>query len=232
MASWRGHLNFSTALGAAYGGLAYWKFGISLPMAGVGGLLTAISGLLPDLDSDSGVPVRELFGLAGALLPTFLLREAGVLGLSPEQTLLAFAGLYFGIRYGLAEFFRHLSVHRGMFHSVPAMLIVGLLVFLGYRHPEPMQRVFLAFGAMLGFLSHLVLDEICAVDLRGVIPKLNSFAGSALKMRSKSQLATGFTYALMLGLCALVWTQHRNELVADPSSRGVMSPTASIPPRR
>lgn len=232
MASWRGHLTFSTALGAAYGGLAYWKFGITAPMAGVGGLLTAISGLLPDLDSDSGVPVRELFGLAGAFLPMFLLREAGVIGLTPEQTLLAFAGLYFGIRYGLAEFFRHLTVHRGMFHSVPAMMIVGLLVFIGYRHPEPMQRVFLAIGAMLGFLSHLVLDEICAVDLRGVIPRLNSFAGSALKMRSKSQMANVFTYGLMVGLVAAVWAQQRTEMANGNSAQSVMSPTASIPPRR
>jgi hypothetical protein len=232
MASWRGHLTFSTALGAAYGGLAVWKVGIEWPIAGVGGLLTALAGLLPDLDSDSGVPVRELFGLAGAFLPMFLLREAGVMGLSPEETLLAFAGLYFGIRYGLAECFRHLTVHRGMFHSVPAMMIVGLMVFVGYRHPEPMQRIFLSVGAMLGFLSHLVLDEFCAVNLRGVVPKLNSFAGSALKMRSKSILATGVTYTLMLGLCALVWAQHRNEQMADRSTHGATSPTVSIPPRR
>ena len=85
MASYRGHLTFSTLLGASYGGIAAWKRGVPWPMAGVGGLLTAVGGLLPDLDSDSGVPVRELFGLAGAFLPLFLLREANVAGLTPED---------------------------------------------------------------------------------------------------------------------------------------------------
>jgi membrane-bound metal-dependent hydrolase YbcI (DUF457 family) len=232
MASYRGHLTFSTMLGAAYGGIAAWKLGVPGPMAGVGGLLTAVGGLLPDLDSDSGVPVRELFGLAGAFLPLFLLREAAVAGLSPEQMLLTFAGLYFGIRYGLAEIFRHLTVHRGMFHSVPAMMIVGLLVFVGYRHPEPLQRVFLAVGAMLGFLSHLVLDEICAVNMRGVVPRLNAFAGSALKLHSKSRFATGFTYVMLLGLCGLAWAQHRNEIGGASASSYRNPPVASIPAQR
>jgi membrane-bound metal-dependent hydrolase YbcI (DUF457 family) len=233
VASYRGHLTFSTLLGSAYGGIAAWKCGVPAPMAGAGGLLTAVSGLLPDLDSDSGVPVRELFGLAGAFLPLFLLREANLAGLTPEQMLLAFAGLYFGIRYGLAEIFRHLTVHRGMFHSIPAMLIVGLLVFIGYRHPEPMQRLYLAVGAMLGFLSHLVLDEICAVNLRGVVPRLNAFAGSALKLRSKSRYATGFTYVVLLGLCGLAWAQHRNEIGAGSTTSAYRNPpVASIPSQR
>jgi membrane-bound metal-dependent hydrolase YbcI (DUF457 family) len=232
MASYRGHLTFSTMLGTAYGGIAAWKFGVPWPMAGVGGLLTAVSGLLPDLDSDSGVPLRELFGLAGVFLPLFLFREATLAGLTPEQILLAFAGLYFGVRYGLAEIFRHLTVHRGMFHSIPAMFIVGLLVFVGYRHPEPMQRIFLAVGAMLGFLSHLVLDEICAVNLRGVVPRLNAFAGSALKLHSKSHFATGFTYVVLLGLCGLAWAQHRNEIGGASTSAYRDPPVASIPSHR
>lgn len=235
MASYRGHLTFSTTLGIAYGGIAAWKLGVSWPMAGVGGLLTAISGLLPDLDSDSGVPVRELFGMAGALVPLFLLREANVLGLSPEQTLLSFAGMYFFIRFGLAEFFRHLSVHRGMFHSVPAMLIVGLLVYVGYRHPSPGQRAFLALGAMLGFFSHLLLDEFCAVNIRGIVPKRNQFAGTALKLHSKSLSATMMTYAMLFGLGGLAWTQHRAEMQAAGEPMATVareSPTAAIPSRR
>src|SRR5439155_14992956 len=49
MASYRGHLTFSTALGAAYGALACWHFGMDWPTAALGGALTAVSGLLPDL---------------------------------------------------------------------------------------------------------------------------------------------------------------------------------------
>ena len=69
MASYRGHLMTSTALGAAFAGASWWQFGVDWPVAAVGGLLTALGGLLPDLDSDSGVPVREMSHLAAASRP-------------------------------------------------------------------------------------------------------------------------------------------------------------------
>src|SRR5262249_30468338 len=63
-----------------------------------------------------------------------------------------------------------------------------------------MLRVYLAVGTMIGFLSHLVLDELCAVDFSGVTVKLNQFAGSALKLKSESWAVTLATYSLLGGL--------------------------------
>src|SRR3954465_7382209 len=117
-----------------------------------------------------------MFNLAATLVPLMELRRLASLGLAPEEMLLAFVGIYAVIRFGVRAGFKRLTVHRGMFHSVPAMLIVGLLVFLGYHHPNPAVRGYLAFGTMIGFLSHLVLDELCSVDFRGLAPKLNQFA--------------------------------------------------------
>jgi hypothetical protein len=191
---------FSTALGAAYGAGAFWQFNLDWGPAALGGGLTAIGGLMPDLDSDSGVPVRELFGLAAALTPFLLLPRVAAEGWSQEQVLVILAVVYLLIRYGLSTLFKHLTVHRGMFHSIPAMLIAGLLVFDAYHHPQMIIRLYLAGGVMLGFLSHLVLDELCSVDLSGAVPKLNNFAGSALKFMSPSWSAVLVTYTLLLGL--------------------------------
>jgi hypothetical protein len=209
MASYRGHLTFSTGLGLAYGGLAAWKFGVPPSVAGVGGLFTALGGLLPDLDSDSGVPVRELFGLAAAAIPLLMLRALAHSGLSAEETLLAAAGVYALIRYGLANIFRHMTVHRGMFHSLPAMLVAGLIAFLTYHHPVFELRAYLAVGVMVGFLSHLVLDELCAVDFRGLAPKLNQFAGSAVKLRSESMLANLVCYGMLGWLGYIAYGQYQ-----------------------
>jgi membrane-bound metal-dependent hydrolase YbcI (DUF457 family) len=250
VASYRGHLTFSTGLGLAYGGFAAWKLGVPVPVAAVGGLFTALGGLLPDLDSDSGVPVRELFGLAGAAVPLLLLRTLADSGLSAEETLLAAAGAYAVIRYGLANVFRHLTVHRGMFHSIPAMLVAGLVTFLAYRHPVPELRAYLALGVMVGFLSHLVLDELCAVDFRGLTPKLNQFAGSAVKLTSASWAANAVCYGLLLGLGYIAYGQlttprtttaqaplefHDRPLERQPlrwqPSPARPAPTTSIPPR-
>jgi hypothetical protein len=200
MASYRGHLTFSTALGASYAGLAMWQFHMDWGVAGLAGGLTAVGGLVPDLDSDSGVPVRELFGLAAVVAPFLVLGRLEALGLAQEQVLLALTAVYLLVRYGVSALFKRVTVHRGMFHSVPAMLIAGLVVFMAYQHPRPAIRLFLASGMMLGFLSHLVLDELCSVDFSGVKPTLNKFAGSALKFFSASWPATLATYALLLGL--------------------------------
>src|SRR5262245_24004226 len=88
MASYRGHLTLSAPLGAAYGALVLlnpeWDWAPIVLGAGV----CTIGGLLPDLDSDSGVPVRELFGISAAAFSAvayFPIRKR--LGLPPEQAL-------------------------------------------------------------------------------------------------------------------------------------------------
>src|SRR5260221_11195904 len=85
MASYRGHLAFSCALGAAYGGFGSWRWGMDWGPAILGSGVTALSGLLPDLDSASSVPVRELFGLASGAVPLLLLPRMLSLDFSHEQ---------------------------------------------------------------------------------------------------------------------------------------------------
>ena len=167
--------------------------------------LTTVGGLLPDLDSDSGVPVRELFGTAAAVVPLFAYQHFLRQGYTTEQTLVLMAGLYVLIRYGLSGAFKRWTVHRGMFHSIPALLISGLATFLLYGSPSPDLRLFLAGGVMLGFLSHLVLDELYSVDFMGVRIRLNKYAGSAVKLMSRSWPATLVCYAILAGLLYLAW---------------------------
>jgi LexA-binding, inner membrane-associated putative hydrolase len=202
MASYRGHLTFAGLLGAGYGSLALlegnWDWGTVLIAAG----LTTLGGLLPDLDSDSGVPVRELFGVAAAIAPILLFdRVKSLCQQSTEQTVVVLAATYLFIRYVLSYVFKTFTVHRGMFHSIPALLIAGLAAYLIYPSGDVRRRIFLSGAVMIGFLSHLILDEIYSVDFMGARLRLNKYAGSALKLVSKSWPATVTTY-LLLGLLA------------------------------
>lgn len=214
MASYRGHLMFSSALGAAYGSIGVYRLHYDWGEALLGAGLAAVGGLLPDLDSDSGVPVRELFGLAAALIPLMLYSSIRSNGYSVEQTFVLLGGVYILIRYFLSNIFRRWTVHRGMFHSVPAMLISGLVTFLIYHSPNMTLRYFLSVGVMVGFLSHLVLDEVYSVDFMGVAIRLNKYAGSAVKLFSPSILATVTCYVLLGGFGFLAWkdwtAQKRN----------------------
>lgn len=203
MAAFKQHITFSSLLGVGYGA-ALVGAGFNWVHSVLAGGLCGIAGMLPDLDSASGRPVRELFGITAIAVPVLLASRLRRLGLEPEQLVLLAAVLYLFIRFGLSWMFKHLTVHRGMFHSIPAMLIAGEAVFLAHVSPQPYGRLTLAGGIMLGFLSHLVLDEIYAVDLNGVTPRFNKAAGSALKFFSKSWAATAGTWLLLGALTYLV----------------------------
>ena len=206
MASYRGHLMLATPLGAAYGSLSLlypqWDWGPLFLGAG----FCAIGGVLPDLDSDSGVPQRELFGTMSAVAAALLYHPLRHRQALPVEQALVLVGLcYFLLRYVGAALFRRITVHRGMFHSIPAMLIAGLTIYLVYPTPDLMLRLYLAGAIMVGFLSHLVLDEFYAVDFNGARVKFNKFSGSALKFGSHSWLATLAAYALLGGLGYVAW---------------------------
>jgi len=210
MANFQGHISTSAVLGVAVGAFGNYYLGYDWGAVFLAAGLTTIGGMLPDLDSDSGIPLREIFGLAGVFVPLLLLERFARMGLTIEQLLVLLGGVYLLIRYGVAELFKRITVHRGMFHSIPALLISGLAIFLMHApqhlHGEEMRRrLYYAGGTMIGFLSHLVLDELFAVDLMGGIPKLNQFAGTALKLKSDSWVATGLTYAILIGLSYMAW---------------------------
>ena len=207
MANFAGHITTSAVLGVAVGAVGSIQFHYDWGPVFLAAGLTTIGGMLPDLDSDSGIPVREMFGLAGVVVPILMLPRLSAHAFTIEQLLVILGAVYMGVRYAVAELFRRITVHRGMFHSIPAMLIAGLSIFLLYQTDNQQMRLYFAAGTMIGFLSHLVLDEMFAVDLMGIVPTLNQFAGSALKLTSKSVLATALTYLILFVLAAMAWPQ-------------------------
>ncbi len=211
MAGFRTHVGVAATLGVGYGYLMHKGVGCHWESGVLCATLTAVGGMLPDLDSDTGRPIREIFGLAAAVLPLVVMPRLSQLGLSPEGVLACLVLGYLFVRYGLAWLFSQLSVHRGMFHSIPAMFIAGLAVYLGYHTADYKLRMELAFGVMLGFLSHLVLDEIYSVDFNGVKLTVKKSSGSALKFFSDSVPATTVCYTILgalLYLGYLDWKAH------------------------
>jgi membrane-bound metal-dependent hydrolase YbcI (DUF457 family) len=202
MAGYREHISVSGLLGAAYGAGLTFAIGFSPVQGTLAGVLTWVAGMLPDLDSQSGKPVREMFSLLAAAVPMVLMQHLLTVGENPENAMLLTVALYAAIRYGGAWLLGKVSVHRGMFHSIPAMLIAAELTYLGYKSEFHSVRLAMGLGVAIGFLSHLVLDEIYAVEWTGIRLRLNKFAGSALKLMGKSVVANVVTYGL---LCALTY---------------------------
>jgi hypothetical protein len=57
---------------------------------------------------------------------------------------------------------------------------------------------------LIGFMSHLIMDEIWSVDLSGITIRLKSSAGSALKLFSPSLAGTLCAYVILAALTYLV----------------------------
>jgi hypothetical protein len=217
MAGFRMHITTSSVCGVVYGAAAVQPLGFETDAAILAAGITAVGGMLPDLDSDSGVPVREMFGLAAVLMPLVLLPRMVHSGMTREAILATMLFGYIFVRYVVSSLFKKLSVHRGMYHSIPAMLIAGLMVYLGYHSPDRNIRFLMAGGVMIGFASHLILDEIYSVDLRGMKIQLKSSAGSAVKLGSSSMWATATCYAMLGGLAYLAYLDYTKPALADPS---------------
>lgn len=194
MAAFQQHVAVSAVLGGGYT-VALLTAGFEWSHSVLAGGLCALGGMLPDLDSDSGKPVKELFGLAAALVPMLELHRLERLAESPEGGIVLAGLVYLTIRFGLSALFKRITVHRGMFHSLPAAVIAALLAFLAHDCPEVEGRLIMANGVFLGYLSHLLLDEISSVDLGGM--RVKSSVGSALKLYSSSAPATVFTWVLL-----------------------------------
>ena len=100
------------------------------PTCALAGGLCGVAGMLPDLDSGPGVPLRESVAFAAAVVPMMLIHRFQALGMSQEMMILAGAGVYWRSASACAELLKRFTVHRGMFHSLPAAAIFGELAFL------------------------------------------------------------------------------------------------------
>jgi len=103
--------------------------------------------------------------------------------------------LYLFVRFGIARLLARYTVHRGMFHSLPAALIFAGITFLVSGCTDLQLRYFKATGIFLGVMSHLVLDEIYAVEWRRGRWRFKKSFGTAMKLWGKSGIANVSTYA-------------------------------------
>ena len=205
VAGFRTHITSSTLVGIGYGAVGVYYFQLPWESCGIAAGLCSLAGMLPDLDSDSGVPVRETLNFVAAVIPLFLLQRLAAWDLTHEQMVLLGASAYFLTRCGLGGLFRRYTVHRGMWHSIPAAVIAGLLAFLLTGSNDVQIRLFKAWAVVLGYLTHLILDELYSVDLAGVRLRLKKSSGTALKLWGDKTWGNVSAYLKLSLLCGLVW---------------------------
>ena len=197
MADFKTHVSFSSTAGVVYG-TGLWLLDVPSPTSLIAGGICAIAGMFPDIDSKTSRALQEtLYLLAGLVCMLVLLRLRDS-DLNGDLVLVIGAATFLLAKFAVGEIVVRTTVHRGMIHSIPAAFIAGELAYLLISGPVAF-RVLKAFGLLLGFLSHLILDEVYSVDFRGV--RMKKSFGTALKFVSLGNpKKTVMTYLLLVGL--------------------------------
>jgi hypothetical protein len=204
MASFEQHLNTAVVASGILVAPLYSSGIISMEQS-LGCLAFGIlGGVLPDIDSDNSKPVAISFKIISIILPLL-----AVLTLIKDFTILKilfiWAVVSVFLHYGLFKLFNTITVHRGIFHSIPMGVLFGLGVvyifeLLGY------SKLFAFLGGVflfVGFIVHLVLDELVSLNALGMHIK-KSF-GTALKLYDKTnKIGTIVVYALIIALLFVV----------------------------
>lgn len=160
-------------------------------------IFTFIGSFLPDIDHDESKALKIIFTASGILAA--IIASLWLIGreiIPPGWIFFTSVFIYLLIRYPLMYLFKKITRHRGIIHSIPAMII---FIFGTYQILQQLkydsQSSWIWAGALgAGFLSHLLLDEMFSV--RHIFRK-NVFGGTALSLTAPSRGATIFAWMLV-----------------------------------
>ncbi|MCG6201432.1 metal-dependent hydrolase [Psychromonas antarctica] len=170
--------------------------------------LGSLGGLLPDIDSDNSTSLDSIFTLLtlSVILSTiYYLTKAFAGTLKFSELIIAPLLIYALLRYLIRPLFEKLTIHRGSCHSLFFLLLVALLttqIIWRYSPNHSSIVAWLSGGFLfMGGVIHLLLDEICSVDLGN--SRIKRSFGSAMKLADFSQKYA--TLLIFASIVALAW---------------------------
>jgi hypothetical protein len=129
MANFRTHISWGVFVGIGFVVLALiWSIFSGAQSILVVFMAVLIGSFLPDLDMDDGMPFQILFGLSGATISGLTFYGLYQSGDHDLKKLGIYSILVFlAVRFVGGFIFKRFTKHRGMFHSVPAAILSGLV---------------------------------------------------------------------------------------------------------
>jgi hypothetical protein len=203
MANFKVHLSVGTILGIAcasgamlYGIISEWAILVLLVFT------IAVGSFLPDVDSDSSTPFKIVFYAISIIFS--VLTILWTMTHYPSQLLIVIGlpvATFFIIRFVFGAIFKKFTHHRGIFHSIPMAFVFSFLTLFAlqtFSHFTQFQSMALSICIGIGFVGHLILDEIyAATNFNGKKFHPNKNLGSALKFWSHSLPITLLVYILI-----------------------------------
>ena len=211
--------NFSTHIGAGTvvsGALATLTLAadvvapenlVAVTLAGV------LGSILPDIDLKDSRPSKAMFAGLGVFF-SFAVLFAVATKYSIAELWILWLGTLVGIRYGLHAVFHRLAVHRGIWHSLLAGVFCSVATAIVFYQllGRPEGVAWLAAGfMMIGYVTHLVLDEIASVVVMD--PRIKASFGTAMKLFDSRNLTA--SAAMAAATAAAVYFSPPTKMFVD-----------------
>jgi membrane-bound metal-dependent hydrolase YbcI (DUF457 family) len=189
---------------------------VAVTLAGV------LGSVLPDIDLKDSRPARAMFAGLGVFF-SFAVLFSLERKYSIAEMLILWLGTLVFVRYVGKEVFARFSYHRGIWHSILAMIFCAFLTAWVFRYllGRDEQVSWLAAGFLaLGFLTHLILDEIYSVDVMDT--RIKASFGTALKLFDHRHIGHSTAMAVATVLVFLA-TPPTRAFMDNISSRSLWS---------
>jgi hypothetical protein len=189
------------------GNMAPHDYLLTLTLAGT------IGGILPDIDLDETVPSRLLFnalGVVAAFIALFYFDQQ----FSIVELWIIWLGTFLVVRFGVFKLFEERTKHRGIFHSLLAaafFMVLSAVIFARVFKEPPALAWLGGLFLFIGFVIHLVLDEIYSVDIQGA--EIKKSFGTALKLIDFHSLRSSGLMAAALALA--IWFAPPSKSFSD-----------------
>jgi hypothetical protein len=180
---------------------------VAVTMAGV------LGSVLPDIDLKDSRPSRAMFaGLA--IFFSFAVLFTVATKYSIAELWIVWLGTLVGVRYGLHMIFHRISVHRGIWHSLVAGTFCSVATAIVFHRllGRPEGVAWLAAGfMMIGYLTHLILDEAYSVDVMDT--RIKASFGTALKLVDSRYPAS--SVAMVAATALAIWVAPPTKMFVD-----------------
>ena len=181
-----------------------------------------LGSVLPDIDLKDSRPARAMLnGLA--VLFSFAVLFSVAHKYSIAEMLILWLGTLLTVRYVGKETFARFSYHRGVWHSLLAMVFCAFVTacVLKYLLGKNDSVAWLGAGFLaIGYLTHLVLDEIYSVDVMDT--RIKASFGTAVKLYDGRRLDHSAAMAVATVLVFLVAPSLRG-IATDLTTPGLWS---------
>lgn len=192
IANFKTHVTGSIISGAMFTTFALPNSELNIKVFGIAVLLSFIGGILPDIDSSTSKSQKIVSASISCIFSlVYIILTHDITFRNLLDTLGMFTFINLLLRWVIFKF----TIHRGIFHSIPVMFIWSLtLSWFSYSLLNIDAYHSVVYGGILGigFLSHLLLDELFSVNLAGL--KIKKSFGSALKLFSRNLTASILAY--------------------------------------